>query len=379
MTVAMPPPGNGLRDLLGEIARTGLPACVFRRAETLAAALSGRGDVDLLVPPDLHDDFAGLAAACGGVRTLVHPHHDNRSPGREDWLFLSADGARAVRLDLHAGVRAGPRHAKHIPAMRFPDPAAIVTLDTPAGPVPVGPAGFEAAAEIVRGAFLLRPALLPPGRAIALRAPARWGARQGPLRLDLAEALGLARPLVVTPALGRGAMLVAAGELLGVRGALLERSALGPGALFGQRARSGRSRALYRLSRLAERAGLPALPRRQPRAGGLVVRLAGPDDACATQAAMLAEALGASLSVTPLMARHRLGQAARLARRGHVAIVRQDPDAPDAPPARSVTIDLSRPPGSRDRPQQAPPGPAGQAGALPPESRRVLAAVWSRL
>lgn len=152
-----------IRRLRGARVRFG----VYKNRGSVAAALAGQADLDLLVAAEDLDDFRAVLLELNAVRGLPNLFYDNATEGREDWFVPDFSRADYLHLDVAAGLRIGHKFRKRHLAFSYEDVSSWDEFE-PAVPLPVVSPQDEARIEVLRSVFRLPRALgrrwLPLGR-----------------------------------------------------------------------------------------------------------------------------------------------------------------------------------------------------------------------
>lgn len=238
---------------------------ILRRQERINQALSGFGDIDLLITPD---DRARLQSGLlqeGGLRGRPHPCHDNAVPNREDWFVLDPTTAQPLHFDCHFGTAAGPRHGKLIPVFDVEGNPPQANTQADSQLLPVVSPRFQLRQSFIKAAFRLR-ALLP------------FGSVSIPAAAELAETpVELAGVHIIPQRSAPGQVQISVADLRKLRRAILRDA--------GYRGKDSRrlwrthfrNMTCYVVTRLLQRIGFSPSPKRCPEGGGAVLALLGPD------------------------------------------------------------------------------------------------------
>ena len=238
--------------------------CVFRRAERVDAALTGDGDIDLLIAPRAHDAVTGALRAAGAVRGRPHPCHDNAVPNREEWFYLDPARGKPVHLDLQFGIRVGPRYAKTFEALDLVDAEPFSSIETAQATMPVANPIFQVKLALAKAAFRTR-SLFP------------FGSVRVSLDVPLPDDSFVVAGVRLRPRPDRGGARVNARDLARLRASISRRNGAGVTTSVRVWASHIRRLACYKISRGLDLVGFTPTPNRQPAGGGLVVSLLGPD------------------------------------------------------------------------------------------------------
>lgn len=349
----IPAPLETTLRLFGRLEERGVRYCHWKSTPSLATALAGRTDLDLLVEREDAEAFAEVARELGFKPFISHP--SRRFPAVEDLLGYDPPSGRLIHLHVYYQLILGEHYVKN---HRLPFERALIASSAVRGSVRVPSVELEVAILAYR-------TLLKYRDTDALKDRLGLGRRGGIPRDALAELLALVEattPERVASAMDGQLPGLASEPVLGLMAAV-RRDPRNAATLLHLRREARRALRAYErmparsawwryvrarasgawpLRIVTRSAGRKALKRKSPRSGGLVVAVIGSDGAGkSTAIEHIVDWLGWRLNVSvqylgssqPSRRTALVKRAAKLARGADRLLRRQDEARPTGPAA----------------------------------------------
>ena len=288
--VEAPAPLETTVRLFARLEERGIRYCHWKSTPSLATALAGRTDLDLLVEREDAEPFAAVARELGFKPFISHP--SRRFPAVEDLLGYDPASGRLIHLHVYYQLILGEHYVKN---HRLPFERALIASSEVRGGVRVPSVELEVAILAYR-------TLLKYRDTDAVKDRLGLGRRGGIPREALAELLSLVEattPERVATAMAAQLPGLSVEPVVGLMEAVrrdprdarallqLRRAARGALRPFERMpARSAwwryvraRAAGMWPLRIITRSAGQKALKRKSPRSGGLVVAVIGSDGA----------------------------------------------------------------------------------------------------
>lgn len=222
---------------------------VYRRRDSLPAALQGYGDIDFYVDKSSYNEFRDALHDCNALQSKLHPSHDNVRNGREEWFIAVPDAKAPVHFDVLTELCVGPRfnQSLKLPVIEGAEADYVETV-----------------LAVCKAVFSVR-ALIPFG---SVPMPDLSNKREDVTVVGVSAKIdwSLGRPRI------------SALDLRTVKEAILKsNSASGLTQRFALWARHFARQGTYIASRLAQELGFAVTPKRRPMTRGAVVAVVGAD------------------------------------------------------------------------------------------------------